>query len=64
MRLRFNHDVRHTIASELRKISTFGGIALGVLGYSSGSPVILAGAFLWWVGCQTLSAILLAMEDD
>jgi len=49
MRLRFNQEVRHTIASELRKVSTFGGIALGVLGYSSGSPVVLAGAFLWWV---------------
>jgi hypothetical protein len=32
MRLRFNQDVRHTTASEFRKISAYGGIALGLLG--------------------------------
>jgi hypothetical protein len=64
MRMRFNADVRRTIAAELRKVSTFGGIGLGVLGYSSDAPVMVLGAFLWWVMCQTISAMLLAMEDD
>ena len=64
MRLRFNPEVRRTIAAELRKVSTFGGIGVGVLGYSSNAPVILLGAFLWWIMCQTIAAMLLAMEDD
>lgn len=64
MKLRFNKEVRRTIAAELRRVSTFGGIAIGVLGYSTNEPVVVLGAFLWWVACQTLSALLLALEDD
>lgn len=64
IRLRFNADVRRTVAAELRRVSTFGGIALGVLGYTTNEPITLFGAFVWWVACQTLSALLLALEDD
>ncbi len=38
--------------------------ALDVLGYSADAPIMVVGAFVWWVGCQTISALLLAMEDD
>jgi hypothetical protein len=51
MRMRFNADVRRTIAEERRNVFTFGGIGLGVLGYSSNTPVILLGAFVWWIMC-------------
>lgn len=64
MKLRFNEEVRKTIAAELRRVSTFGGIAIGVLGYSTNAPIVLLGAFFWWVACQTVSAFLLALEDD
>jgi len=39
MRLKFNREVRKSIADELKKISTFGGIGLGVLGYSMTNPL-------------------------
>ena len=64
MKLRFNQELRQTIAAELRKVSTFGGIAIGVLGYSTDAPIVVLGAFFWWVACQTVSALLLALEDD
>ena len=64
MKLRFNREVRQTVAAELRRVSTFGGIAIGVLGYSTDAPIIVLGAFFWWVGCQTVSALLLALEDE
>ena len=64
MKLRFNQEVRQTVAAELRKVSTFGGIALGVLGYSTNAPITIFGAFVWWVGCQGVSAMLLAVEDE
>jgi len=41
-----------------------GGIGLGVLGYSTNDPLMLLGAFGWWVSCQLIAAILLAMEDE
>lgn len=63
MKLRFNKEVRKTIADEMRKVSTYGGIALGVLGYSTNEPAIVFGAFVWWIACQAISALLLAMED-
>jgi hypothetical protein len=42
MKLRFNHEVRKSIA----EISNFGGVGLGFMGYSSKSPAILLGAFI------------------
>ncbi len=45
MRLKFNREVRKSIADEMKKISTFGGIGLGVLGYSMTNPLIMLGAF-------------------
>jgi len=64
MKIRFNREVRKSIADELKKVSTFGGIGLGVLGYSTNDPVMLLAAFAWWVLCQLIAAILLAMEDE
>lgn len=64
MKLRFNRDVRKSIADELKKVSTFGGIGLGILGYSMNNPAVLFGAFCWWVSCQMIAAVLLAMEDE
>ena len=64
MKLRFNRDVRKSIAEELKKVSTFGGIGLGLLGYSTNTPAILLAAFLWWVACQVIAAFLLALEDE
>jgi hypothetical protein len=64
MQFRFNREVRSTIAAELRKVSTFGGIALGFLGYSAAAPILVLGAFVWWIACQMLSALLLGMEEE
>ena len=55
MKLKFDREVRKSIAEELKKISNFGGVGLGFMGYSSNSPVILLGAFIWWIVCQTIS---------
>ena len=44
MKLRFNKDVRKSIADELKKVSTVGGLGLGILGYSTNAPVLLLGA--------------------
>ena len=63
MRVRFNRDVRKSIAEELKKVSTFGGIALGVLGYSMNEPFVMLGAFGWWIICQVIANLLLAIED-
>ncbi len=63
MKLSFNRDVRKSIAEELKKVSTFGGIGLGFLGYSTNTPMILLAAFMWWVACQIIAALLLALED-
>jgi len=63
MRLKFSREVRKSIADELKKISTFGGIGLGVLGYSMTNSLIMLGAFVWWTICQIVANILLAIED-
>ena len=64
MKLRFNQTVRKSIADELKKVSTIGGIGLGVLGYSINQPVALVMAFAWWIICQLIANLLLAMEDE
>ena len=64
MKVQFNRDVRKSIADELKKVSTYGGIGLGLLGYSTNTPALLLGAFLWWIACQIIAALLLAMEDE
>ncbi|MDO9225353.1 MAG: hypothetical protein Q8M09_18490 [Pseudomonadota bacterium] len=64
MKLRFNREVRKSIADELKKVSTIGGIGLGVLGYSINQPVALVAAFGWWIVCQLIANLLLAMEDE
>lgn len=63
MKLRFNREVRKSIADELKKVSSLGGIGLGVLGYSINAPIVLLGAFFWWIACQIIATLLLAMED-
>ncbi|MBI3344902.1 MAG: hypothetical protein HY028_08630 [Gammaproteobacteria bacterium] len=62
MKLRFNHEVRKSVAEELKKISTLGGIGLGILGYSLTDPLIMLGAFIWWVICQIIANLILAIE--
>ncbi|MGH8553611.1 MAG: hypothetical protein ACRERS_09985 [Methylococcales bacterium] len=64
MKLSFSKDVRKSIAEELKKISTYGGLGLGVLGYSNNNATIVFGAFVWWVICQTIAHLLLSIEDD
>ncbi len=64
MQFRFNQEVRKAVSEELRKVSTYGGIALGALGYSTGAPETLAGAFVWWVGSQALAMYFLGLEDE
>jgi len=64
MKFRFNREVRKSIAEELKRISTFGGIGLGLLGYSMNAPLIFLSAFLWWIACQIIATLLLAMEDE
>jgi len=64
VRLRFNSDVRRSVAEELKKASTYGGIGLGLLGYSLNTPAVLLGAFAWWVVCQIIATLLLAIEDE
>ena len=54
MRLKFSREVRKSIADELKRISTFGGLGLGVLGYSMTNPLIMLGAFVWWTICQII----------
>ena len=64
MKLKFNKDVRKSIAEELKKISNFGGLGLGFMGYSNNSPTVLLGAFIWWVICQSIAHILMSIEDE
>jgi hypothetical protein len=62
MKLRFNREVRKSIAGELKKVSAFGGVGLGVLGYSINAPLILLRAFLCWIACQIIATLLLALR--
>jgi hypothetical protein len=64
MKLKFNKDVRKSIAEELKKISNFGGMGLGFMGYSNNSPTVLLGAFVWWILCQTIAHLLMSIEDE
>jgi len=64
MKLKFDREVRRSIADELKKISNLGGVGLGFMGYSSNSPVILLGAFIWWIVCQTISHLLMSIQDE
>ena len=41
MKMKFTRPVRESLAAELKKVSTYGGIGLGLLGYSSSSPKVL-----------------------
>jgi hypothetical protein len=64
MKLKFNKDVRKSIAEELKKISNFGGMGLGFMGYSNNSPTVLLGAFVWWIICQSIAHLLMSIEDE
>jgi hypothetical protein len=63
MKLKFNRDVRKSIAEELKKLSNFGGVGLGFMGYSNNSPTVLLAAFVWWILCQTIAHLLMSLED-
>jgi len=63
MKLKFNKEVRKSIADELKKVSTFGGIGLGVLGYSINAPLLLLSAFCGGLRCQIIATLLLTLED-
>ena len=64
MNLKFNRDVRKSIAEELKKISNFGGVGLGFMGYSNNSPIVLLAAFVWWIICHSIAHILMSIEDE
>ena len=64
MKLKFNCDVRKSIAEELKKISSFGGVGLGYIGYSNNSPAVLLAAFVWWILCQTIAHVLMSVEYE
>ncbi len=34
------------------------------MGYSNNSPAILLGAFIWWIACQTISHLLMSIQDE
>ena len=64
MKMKFTQRVRDSFATEVKKVSTFGGIGLGLLGYSNNSPSILAGACLWWAVCQIGAHVLMSIQDE
>lgn len=64
MKFKVTKAVRESLATELKKVSTFGGLGLGVLGYSTNSPVILVGASVWWGLCQIVAHMLLSIQDQ
>jgi len=53
-----------SVAEEPKKISTYGGLSLGVLGYSNNNAAIVFGALVWWVICQTIAHLRLSIGDD
>uniref|UniRef100_UPI0039F70AA2 hypothetical protein n=1 Tax=Sulfuriferula sp. GW6 TaxID=3345112 RepID=UPI0039F70AA2 len=63
MKLKFTRAVRESFAGELKKVSTFGGLGIGVLGYSANSPAILLGACGWWAVCQIAAHVLMSIQD-
>ena len=64
MKMKFTRPVRESLAAELKKVSTYGGIGLGLLGYSSSSPKVLFGACVWWVVCQVAAHMLMSIQDE
>lgn len=64
MKFKITKEVRESIAGEVKKISSYGGIALGFFGYSASSPAIFLGAFLWWMACQTIAHLIMSIQQD
>ena len=50
-------EVRTSIADELKKVSAWGGVALGVLGYSMSNLWVILAAFIWWIARQIIANI-------
>lgn len=63
MKLKFSREVRMSAATEIKKVSTYGGIGIGILGYSANSPIALFASFVWWLVCQLLAHVLMSIED-
>ena len=63
MKFKFSKEVRQSFAGELKKVSTFGGAGIGVLGYATNSPIVLFGACVWWACCQIAAHVLMSIED-
>jgi hypothetical protein len=64
MKFKFNKEARASFASEIKKVSTYGLAALGLLGYSSKSGWVLFAAGGWWLVFQALAHVLLSIEDE
>lgn len=63
MKLKFDREARLSLAGEIKKVSTFGGLGLGFFGYTENSPLMLVAASVWWVICQTIAHVIMSIED-
>jgi hypothetical protein len=64
MKLKFSREVRMSAATEIKKVSTYGGIGLGALGFAAHSPLVLIGSGVWWLFCQVVAHVLMSIEDE
>lgn len=63
MKLKFDRDARLSLATEIKKVSTFGGIGLGFFGYTENSPLLLLAACVWWIICQAIAHVIMSIQD-
>lgn len=64
MKFKFNKEVRQSLAGEIKKVSTVGGLGLGVFGFTANSPYILIAACSWWAVCQLIAHVLMSISDE
>ncbi|MDP2098150.1 MAG: hypothetical protein Q8K10_05970, partial [Methylobacter sp.] len=62
-KLKFNRDVKKSIAEELKKVYNFGGVGLVFMVYSKNSRSVLLGAFFWCIVCQSIEHLIMSIED-
>ena len=64
MKMKFTRQVRESLATEIKKLSTYGGIGVSLIGfYSNSGPVVFFGTCAWWIVCQAAAHVLLSIED-
>lgn len=64
MKLKFSEKVRVSLAIEIKKVASYGGLAASIFGYSTKSVVMFLVAIIWWLVCQGAAHFLLAMKDE